>query len=145
MTNKEKARERSRLWRLENRDAYLKYQKEYHEKNREELLERRKKRDKEYYDENADAIRERRKKYYSENRDSCLRASRKCFLSRMYNMTQQDYLDMLEEQGGKCAGCGLTIEESRRRLDIDHDHKTGEVRGLLCAPCNLHDVLGVDN
>ncbi len=41
---------------------------------------------------------------------------------------------MLESQGGSCAICdGGT---SKNYLACDHDHKTGEVRGLLCARCN---------
>ena len=41
---------------------------------------------------------------------------------------------MLESQGGSCAICdGGT---SKNYLACDHDHATGEVRGLLCANCN---------
>jgi hypothetical protein len=43
---------------------------------------------------------------------------------------------LLEEQGGKCAVCGKLNNEGRRRLAVDHDHKTGKVRGLLCGNCN---------
>jgi hypothetical protein len=41
----------------------------------------------------------------------------------------------LAAQGGGCAICGRPPTESRQ-LDIDHDHRTGEVRGLVCNPCN---------
>lgn len=44
------------------------------------------------------------------------------------------YTDLLEAQGGRCALCGN--RPRTRRLNIDHDHKTMEIRGLLCGPCN---------
>ena len=55
-------------------------------------------------------------------------------LKGTYGITIEDYYEMLESQGGSCAICdGGT---SKRYLACDHDHKTGEVRGLLCATCN---------
>lgn len=50
-------------------------------------------------------------------------------------MTETDYLGLLERQARRCAICG---EECRtgRRLAVDHDHKTGHARGLLCFRCN---------
>ena len=62
-----------------------------------------------------------------------------------YGVTPEMYNAMLEAQGGKCAIEGCTAEipgkigskESSRRWHIDHDHKTGKVRGLLCTTCNL--------
>lgn len=55
-------------------------------------------------------------------------------LRRLYGITSSDYDVILAWQNGRCAGCG-TLPKSRR-LHVDHDHKTGEVRGLLCFPCN---------
>lgn len=46
------------------------------------------------------------------------------------------YEYVLEDQGGKCAICGRPPKPGGRRLNIDHDHITGAVRGLLCASCN---------
>lgn len=53
---------------------------------------------------------------------------------KKYGMTVEQFEDLFQKQGGKCAICKLT---SKRRLAIDHDHKTGRVRGLLCVTCNL--------
>jgi Recombination endonuclease VII. len=44
------------------------------------------------------------------------------------------YERLLAEQGGVCAICGNPPKT--RRLHVDHDHKTGRVRGLLCYRCN---------
>lgn len=46
------------------------------------------------------------------------------------------YRELRKEQGGRCAICGRTEEESGRRLAIDHDHTTERVRGALCNSCN---------
>jgi DNA-directed RNA polymerase subunit RPC12/RpoP len=51
-----------------------------------------------------------------------------------YDMTEDDYLEMFEKQNGKCAICGKEVVDER--LFVDHNHDTGEVRGLLCRNCN---------
>jgi len=43
---------------------------------------------------------------------------------------------MYERQDGCCAICGKRESESTRKLAVDHDHKTGEIFGLLCGWCN---------
>ncbi|MBE3118593.1 MAG: hypothetical protein IMZ50_07560 [Candidatus Atribacteria bacterium] len=47
---------------------------------------------------------------------------------------------MLKAQGGVCAICGR-IAPAGQMLVVDHDHNSGEVRGLLCQRCNIQ--LGV--
>lgn len=59
--------------------------------------------------------------------------SRQRHLAR-YGLTLEGYEGMLLEQGGGCAICGLP--PGTRALHVDHDHRTGEVRGLLCNNCN---------
>lgn len=54
---------------------------------------------------------------------------------REYGITHDEYVALLEEQGGVCAICGDGGEGSRS-LSVDHDHVTGAVRGLLCNRCN---------
>lgn len=56
-------------------------------------------------------------------------------------VTDEMYAALLDRQGGVCAICGKPPKEGGRRLDVDHDHRTGEVRGLLCWTCN-HFILG---
>jgi len=58
----------------------------------------------------------------------------------MYGISVEDYEQMLEDQNGGCYICGKK-PEGKRALDIDHDHSTGKVRGLLCS--NHNRALGL--
>lgn len=62
-------------------------------------------------------------------------------IKRKYGLAMDEYIAMLEIQGGGCSICGarqsqLWREVVRQPLLIDHDHETGKVRGLLCDHCN---------
>jgi len=87
---------------------------------------------KKYYRENKEAHRETMNKWYRENKDHCIDYR----LQREYNITLAEYDKMLEAQGGGCWICGKTPEENGMRLAVDHNHKTGRVRGILCSFCN---------
>lgn len=55
-----------------------------------------------------------------------------------HGMTHAEYEEMLARQAGACAICGVQHTGNRKRVfNIDHCHKTGIVRGLLCDKCNL--------
>lgn len=56
-------------------------------------------------------------------------------LKERYGITLEQYNEMLDRQGGRCAIC-FRPPASRKKLGVDHDHKTGAVRGLLCDYCN---------
>ena len=56
-------------------------------------------------------------------------------LESRYGITRTDYWDIYAFQGERCAICQRATGKTRR-LSVDHDHKTGLVRGLLCRPCN---------
>lgn len=63
-----------------------------------------------------------------------------------YGLTQSQWYAMWTFQEGKCALCRKRFTQNRRAC-VDHDHRTGAVRGLLCSPCNyelgcLHDDAG---
>lgn len=64
---------------------------------------------------------------------------RDLYLQRTYNISSEEYDAILEAQGGRCAGCRKP--PGKKRLAVDHDHRTGIVRGLLCSNCN-HRLLG---
>jgi hypothetical protein len=58
------------------------------------------------------------------------------YLRETYGIKLSDYGAMLEAQGHKCAICGQDETRFKKKLVIDHDHATGEVRQLLCNMCN---------
>lgn len=66
----------------------------------------------------------------------CKDCSRRNQLKSKFNITPEDYDRMLEDQGGRCAICKRHWSTLNRRLGIDHNHETGQIRGLLCAGCN---------
>lgn len=60
-------------------------------------------------------------------------ARRRYKLKRKFGITIDEYNEMVEAQNGRCAICGCAVEV----LVIDHDHRTGTVRALLCNGCNV--------
>lgn len=67
------------------------------------------------------------------------RAAHGARVEKVYGITGEEYADLLKAQGGRCFIC--QNKPARVRLAVDHDHKTGAVRGLLCKRCN-RDLLG---
>lgn len=67
---------------------------------------------------------------------------RKHRLRQRYSLTIEQYEEMFVTQDGVCVICGKPETSKNkvggiRHLSVDHDHKTGKVRGLLCSYCNL--------
>ncbi len=92
------------------------YKREYYKKNKEEILER-----------NLLWKRANNKEHQKALLDSRFK--------HRYGISNSDYEAMLQEQDGVCKICkGKPI--ARARLSVDHCHKTGKVRGLLCLLCN---------
>lgn len=56
-----------------------------------------------------------------------------------YGISPETYKEIFKRQGGRCAIC--RNKPATIRFAVDHDHKSGEVRGILCKRCN-HDLLG---
>jgi hypothetical protein len=57
-------------------------------------------------------------------------------LMRRFGLTREDYLKILDQQNGRCACCGTLEPGGRGSFHVDHNHVTGEIRGLLCRRCN---------
>lgn len=54
---------------------------------------------------------------------------------KTYGITKEQYEELYAAQGGACYICQRATGKTRK-LAVDHDHKTGYVRGLLCSTCN---------
>lgn len=86
------------------------------------------------------------KKYYKTNKVRVLKYQNRpdvrerhkdLQLLRTYGISLKQYDAMLDGQGGKCAICLATAPGARSKyFHVDHDHTTGQVRGLLCDACN---------
>ena len=107
----------------------------------------------EYYQQNKEAHIRRAQHWYLNNperrtaivdkyrlSDKGIRTQWNSSLRRQYGITLEQYELMQEEQQNKCAICKQEetskLKTVTRRLAVDHDHKTGKVRQLLCDRCN---------
>ncbi len=86
-----------------------------------------------YRQENKIRIRKHQKEYHSNNKD--IRRAYRLFYK--YGISIEDYNEMFNQQDGCCAICGVNQTELNKSLAVDHDHSTGEIRGLLCYKCNV--------
>ena len=67
----------------------------------------------------------------------CPEQKRERDLRSKYNITLDQYDDMYEEQQGRCAICGTDEPGGHgKHFAVDHDHRSGQVRSLLCESCN---------
>jgi hypothetical protein len=69
-------------------------------------------------------------------------ASEPSRIKRLYNISTVEYEELFRKQNGRCAIC--RVDPGDRKLNIDHDHVTGETRGLLCNDCN-HGICKFDD
>lgn len=149
--NKEKEKQRSLKYYYENKDkidreakkAYMaEYLKTYQRRKLtpEERAEINRKRREQYASDPE--YREKIKAQARENGRLHPNTKRNGRLKATFGITLEDYDRMLASQSGCCAICGITENHvnhprGRRNFYVDHDHKTGRVRGLLCQNCNF--------
>lgn len=101
--------------------------------------------DKQRYTTNRNEIKARTAKWQKENPEKYKKSVQKFFkrspekhreyqLKCRYNLTPEQFEAMLQKQDNRCAICKVKPDYM---LSIDHNHKTQEVRGLLCQRCNI--------
>lgn len=83
---------------------------------------------------------EARKDYRAANKDRCSTKNRIVLIKSRFNLEEQELRDMMDSQKGCCPICNGSLidpsSDSTKQFGIDHNHKTGKVRGLLCMHCN---------
>ena len=73
---------------------------------------------------------------YARNRSRSAKAVNKRLLNK-YGLNLDEWKAIRSKQDGKCAICSAVLSDKpSRNTHVDHDHDTGEVRGLLCGKCN---------
>lgn len=81
-------------------------------------------------------LRTYQKNYREKNREVLSDKERQ----RTFGITRHEYAELFHRQNGVCAICANPETATRngkvKALAVDHDHKTGNVRGLLCSDCN---------
>lgn len=99
-----------------------------------------------YRKNNSSEISKRQKEYYKQNKSQF----KDYELSKAYGISIDEYNSLLAKQNGVCAICktpetSKNNEGSVRNLAVDHDHRSGRVRGLVCMSCNTSLGLFKDN
>lgn len=134
--SKDKQRIQHIRYYREHKQQIGKQKTEYYRKNKETILQH----EKNYYREHNQQELKRARKYYYKNKKDRLQAAKARSLQKLLNkfgLTMDKYNRMFEEQQGCCAICGKHQSELKYALGIDHNHITGQIRGLLCKSCNL--------
>lgn len=121
MTNKNT--EASRRWRAANPEKHRENQRKWYHQNKEKVVE--------YRVKNKDRLYAKTAKWKKENPDKLRIIERRRLLKRKYGLTLEDFDRLLLAQSNSCAICFIET-----KLVVDHNHETGEIRGLLCNDCN---------
>ena len=123
MTKEEKI-EYQKQWRIRNKEKVQGYRDKYKPKIRT------------YCKKNKDYIVSKVNRWKSENPEKAKTSARRYVLKKMYGISLEQYETMRIEQNYCCAICGKREDNGKRKLHVDHDHKTGKIRSLLCFKCN---------
>lgn len=98
--------------------------------------EKKKEWQKEYNRKNREHLNTKRKEWVKKNPEKNKQIQRRAELKKKYGITLEQYDEMFVKQGGLCAVCLEPQVDFSLRFAVDHSHKTGKVRGLLCGNCN---------
>jgi|LakMenEpi03Aug12_release.lakeMendotaPanAssembly.Ray.scaffolds.fasta_scaffold1303032_1 hypothetical protein len=131
--NREGLNEKNKQYRLENKEKVEESRKRWKEANPEKEASHQQNRGRRYKEKNPEKVKFSQKLWYDANKER----HRENTLKRKYGLTLDDYEKMLQEQNSSCAICFVKMENTKKKyLCVDHNHLTGDVRSLLCDPCN---------
>jgi flagellar biosynthesis GTPase FlhF len=128
---KQKSREREKTRPKRDRSAYDK-KRNLERKKEREIQRERDKLVQPLVEKKVRKYKTRTRKYQSSPSQDIVAYRRE----RKYGLSPQQYEDLFERQGKCCGICQSKTPRSKRGWNIDHDHKTGKVRGILCNYCN---------
>jgi len=139
MISKEAKKKYDKEYRLRKKEYFKEYSKKYYKENKEAILKRIKKYRKDNPDAEDKEKRKLRSKRYREKNP--LKSRMSVWKKRKISITIGGYEEIYKKQQGKCAICEVHELEFKNKLCLDHNHKNGHPRGLLCRKCN--SVLGM--
>lgn len=90
---------------------------------------------------NREKANKRNREWVQANKKQAQYRSRISKVRKIYGLSEEEYITLLEKHDHKCSICGrperTSIKGTVWNLSIDHCHNTGKIRGLLCAQCNV--------
>jgi len=149
--NKDKILQLGKVWHSNNKEKHFaltkKWEKEHPERKKElrrksaakfrstsDGAKKSKQWTKEWGLKNPEKKKANMKNWYNNNKEKSRRLRRKSELKRLYNLTVEDYQNMVTGQNNQCYICGKVPKNYT--LCVDHNHETKKVRKLLCHGCN---------
>jgi Recombination endonuclease VII len=121
---------------------------EYNVHDSYRCIECNKKRQSDSYYADHERSKEKKKENSKKRYFSSVEVRRKFYLKSKFNISSEDYNEMLVKSNHACEICEKP-DATNRHLSVDHNHITGIVRGLLCTRCNaaigsLNTDIGVE-
>ena len=151
MPDPEKARAAKQRYRARHREKVLAADREAKTRLRKEYPERVRESKRKYYERNKEKVKAAAKLNAKKHRDRVLAYNAKYHrdrfkadpnyhrsraIKRRYGITIEEFHRLIQAQGNACAICRRPMEQIER-LHVDHCHRTGKVRGVLCLGCNV--------
>ena len=94
-----------------------------------------------HYKDNKDIYKQKAKEWKAANPEKLKLSQKKNWLKSEYGLNWEEFLNKYNGQEGKCDICGTFLElmhtNKTKQPFVDHCHKTGQIRGLLCHHCNM--------
>ena len=126
--------EHDRLYRLKHKEEIRTLQKAWYTKNKERLRPKSKEATRRWRAKHPDAAMKAFSAYRQRYPERVKASMYKHDLKRKYGLTPEQVQNKIWEQGWMCAICD---KRTPKILNIDHCHRTGKFRGMLCINCNL--------